>query len=253
MSARDKGKAFLTELLAHVPEADRADLQAKLEANEQAMSTLGAATLRQSDYSRSRDEIDAYHQQLDDWYAENAPKLSEYEKLKAGLAAPTPPATPATPPGLSKAEIEEMFAARERAAIAAIVHTNELSSKHFKTFGEPLDIQALMKDPQIGEIGLPGVYQKVYQPKYDEIAKKAEDLRINAEVDKRLAERARANPQMPYPVSGHEPSVLDGIEAQLRAPLDPSKPLTAPVTHADVVDQAVAQYHDALNRQGVPA
>ncbi len=251
MSARDNGKAFLTELLAHVPEESRAAVQAAVEGSEQALDTLGAAVLRQSDYSRKQDETAAWKQQLDDWYAQNKATLD-------AAARPTPPVTPpatdpiqspATATFLTREDFAKEIRAQQAQAVAAIVHTNQLSTKHFKTFGEVLDIEALMKDPQIEQIGLLGVYDKTFKPRYEEIRTKAENDRIEAEVQKRLADSRRLNPQLPYPVNGREASHLDVLEARNAD----GTPVATP-SAVDVLSTAVDQYNQAVAaRSGVPA
>ena len=253
MSARDTGKTFLSELLAYVPEEKRADVQAALETNEQALEFAGAATLRQADYSRNLDANNAYKRTLDEWWEENKARLAEYERLQAaggGTPAPTPSPSPIqTPaPGLTKEAVEEMLVERERAAIAAIVHTNELASKHLKTFNETLDIQALMKDPEIGKIGLLGVYDKTYKPRYDALAKQADDARVNALVQEKLAEERKRFQSLPYPVSGSEPSTLDA----LLHPPDPAK--SGAQAGVDLLNEAVAEYTAAqMARNGATA
>ena len=266
MTPEEAGQKFLDELLAHVP-ADRQAAAREALAGTPAVRELGAGYLRQSDYSRSMDEArqvqeraQAWHQELDAWYAANASKIA------APAATPGTPGTPAATPGspiqspaatlastgLTREEVAAMLAEREQAAVSAIVHTNQLSSRHFATFKEPLDIAGLMADPDMPKLGLLGVYDKHYKAKHDALAKQAEDARIEALVQERLA-AVRRTP-MPYPTGPAEPSALDALERALANPPDPTKPVTPPVASSSVVDAAVAEYEAAVSRRmGAPA
>jgi hypothetical protein len=209
-----------------------------------------------SDYSRAQDELkgaqDAvaqYKGQLDEWWQENQARLA------AQPAAPITPAAPVVPNAnvLTREDMLKELQTREQAAVAAIVSTNELASRHFATFHEPLNIRALMADPEVTKLGLEGVYDKVYKTQYADLAKKADDDRITKLVQERLAEERKQYAVHPYPVTGREPSALDAIEASIATPADPSKPVTPPVGSIDVVDQAVQQYMAAQSRElGVP-
>lgn len=255
MSAKDTGATFLEQLLAQVPEDRQAAVREAL-ASDSVLTELGAAVLRQSDYSRNQDEIQRYKAQLDAWFAENKALLDRALQTPATPATPSASSAPAIQSpatGLTREDLLAELQQREQAAIAAIVTTNQLSTKHYATFQEVLDIAGLMRDPQINDLGLMGVYDKHYKPKYDELAQQAETARIEAEVKKRLDEERRKHPHMPYPVNSHEPSPLDAITRALAEPHDPSKPVPLN-TGGDVLDLAVADYTAALSRRhGTPA
>jgi hypothetical protein len=245
MSAKEAGQAFLDSLLAHVPAEQQAGVRAAFEANEAALNELGAGTLRQSDYSRSKDEVAAYKGQLDTWFTENQARLNAAATAPATPQTPSPIQSPTSTTPFTREDYLKDVQVREQAALQAIVTTNQLTAKHYATFQEVLDIPALMKDPQINEIGLLGVYDKHYKPKLDVLAQAAEDKRIQGLVDARLVEERKRFTQMPYPVNGREPSPLDAIEKALANPPDPTKPVQAPVGSVDVVDLAVQQYNAA--------
>lgn len=250
MGAKETGQAFLAEVLAHVPEDRRAAVQEALTGSEQALTTLGAGVLRQSDYSRQMDTVaqakrdadatmaqaNVFKGELDGWFEEHKAELEEYARMKGN---PNPPADkPAITGGggITAEQLAEEFAKREAGYAGAMVNIQGLTLKHFQTFSEVLDVPTLMKDPQIRELGLDGVYQKVHGPRLAEKAKAAEDARIEAEVTKRTNERLAQNPRFPYPTSPREPSPLDRLE-------NPPKPGETPTPIGDVVDRAVAEYN----------
>jgi hypothetical protein len=238
MTPKDAGQQFLAELLAQIPEDRRAAVQETLSASEAALNTLGAATLRQSEFSRRMDEADqivaqttAYKGELDAWYAANKAKVEAAERTPT-----TPITTPTTPTtGWTKEDYEADIAQREATYAGAAVAVPDLMFDHFQAFNEKLNVAALMKDPEMRTLGLAGVYQKVYGPKLAEKAKAAEEARINTEVEKRTAERMAATRSMPYPVNGREPHFLDALDPSIKKPADATAPQTP-----DVVDAAVA-------------
>lgn len=255
MSAKDSGLRFLNDLLAHVPAEKQADVKAAFEASEKAIETLGAGVLARDDYSRSMDQLktarettEAWHQQLTDWYAEQQAQKP---------AAPAAPAAPIQTPAanlLTREDFAKEIAIREQNALAAIVTTNQLSAKHYATFNEVLDIPKLMTDPEINKIGLVGVYEKTTKDRYAELAAKARQAEIEAEVTKRLTEERTKllGSRLPYPVSGREASPLDAIDTTLTPPVD-GKPIAAPTAGQQVLEQAVAQYNAALAATGATA
>lgn len=246
MTAKEAGQAFLAEVLAQVPEDRRAAVQEAM--TEGALTALGAGALRQSDYSRQSDEVrtqlteaqttlaqaNAFKGELDTWYETHKAQLEEYQVLKGTKPESEKPAITGT--AFTREQYEADIREREAAVAGAIATVPVLALKHFQTFNEVLDVPALLKDAQIRELGLPGVYQKVYGPKLAEKAKAAEDARIEAEVVKRTNERLAANPRFPYPTSPREPSPLDRLET-------PLKPGETPSPVGDVVDAAVAAYN----------
>lgn len=274
MNAKEAGQKFLDELLAHVPADKQATVREALTATDAGIEALGAATLRQSDYSRQMDQIraqkadnDAYHQTLQQWWDANSGAVTEYERLRAQLGSqPTPAApTPATQPAiqsptapaqgdyLRKEDFQREMALREQAVVQALVDTPTLIARHMHTFNEVLDARALMADPEIGKLGLQGVYDKVYGPKLAEKAKVAEDARIQQLVDARLSEERKRSPH-PYPVNGRETSLLDSLRPAAAAPNGTTPVGGTPTPVMDVVDDAVAAYHELqAQRGGAPA
>jgi DNA primase len=254
MSARDAGVSFLESVLAHVDADHRDTVKAALAANEQVLTELGNGALRQSEFSKLADQARAAEAAAQELYTQNQRWFEENKtRLEAATRTPAPvTSTPSlqSPAADALAALEEKFTKQlqelSQAGSAAIVHTTELATRHMKTFGETLDIQALMRDPAINQLGLQGVYEKTYKDKYAEIAKKADDARIEAAVQQRVNELRLANPRLPYP-SQQGGSPLDGLEIAARAAAAGTTPVpTAPV---DVVAQAAAEYEAAVARR----
>lgn len=260
MNAQEAGRAFLAEVLALIPEDQQAAARAALEASTQALETLGAGYLRQSEFSRQMDQLRGEQQrleqwrgELDSWWNDHKTKLEEYERIKAGGGNPNPnpnpnpgnpnPSPSPSPGTFSREDFLRELEAREAAAVGAIVTTNMLSAKHFKEFGEVLDVGALLRDPRIKDLGLQGVYEATFKERYEQRAKEAEDKRINELVQARLLEERKKAP-LPYPVSGREPHFLDALETKQGVPpADPAKPGETPTPAMSVVDAAVAEFH----------
>lgn len=211
--------AFLTGILAHVPEAERGKAETELEALEK-------GTLRQEDYSKLANEATAAKQKFDDlytknteWYESRQADLAELDTLRAA-PKPTPavpdPTKPVVPPsGFTKEEVLKLFDTTERGAVAFIAEANALTLKHFKEFGDILNVSDLLTDKRVQQIGLQGVYADRFKEQIAAKVKAADDARAET-LRKEGYEKARAelaNSRHPYPVVGNEPSALDGIEA----------------------------------------
>jgi len=217
--------AFLAGILATVPEADRGKAEARLEA-------LEAGELKQSDYSRLANEANAAKQKFDDlytknteWYTQRQTDLAELDDLRAKVAAgivgdpAVKPVVVVPPDVITKKVFEETLAATERGAVGFIAEANGLTMKHFQQFGEILNINDLLTDPRVQQIGLQGVYADKFKDQIKAKADAAETARQDAirkdERTKVLAEVAGQH--HPYPVVGNESSSLDAIEAAARS------------------------------------
>ena len=159
-----------------------------------------------------------YYTKLDGWYKDNEAALRAARDTASrghgngnGNSDPDPnrpaPAAPLQSPSMTPEEIRRIAneavneAGRDYIAVSAFLTTQ--GAWHSHVFGEPLDMTELVNNPKLGRpiLGQPGrvfSLQDAYQEKYGErIATKnreAEDSRINAEVEKRLADRTREAP-----------------------------------------------------------
>lgn len=214
--------AFLAGVLAHVPEADRGKAEATLVALEE-------GGLRQADYSKltaeaqnAKAKFDELYTKNTEWFQERQADLADLDALRvehadlktkvttggAGDGRPLPDA-------ITKKQFDDTLAETERGAVSFIAEANGLTLKHFKEFGEVLDIADLLKDKRVQQIGLRGVYADTFKDQLKAKADAAEAARVDAirkdERTKVLAEVAGSH--HPYPVVGNESSSLDAIEA----------------------------------------
>ncbi len=204
------GKAFLADLLARVPEEHRASVEAGLVASEEAVALLGDGTMRQSEFSRELNRLQEVERQQTAWYATNKAAL---EAATRGGADPGTPAPTPAPDLVSRAEMQKTLDQREEGVATYMAATTGLVMKHYKEFGETLDVTELLGDPEVRKIGILGVYDRKFAPKYAEKAKAATDAHIAAEVAKGVAEaRKTFTSAPPYPVGPTDLSPLDVLE-----------------------------------------
>ncbi len=240
------GQQYMADLLALAPEEKRAELKEfyESEAGRPILETLGDGYLRQQDYSKNMDGVKKYKADLDAWYEGNKAQLEEAAKRKTD---PTPPK--ATEGLLTrddfKKALDDELATRESAYANFSFTTSRMALRHFRDFGEELDLEALAKDPDVKSVGLVGVYDKLYGPKLKEKAAKAEEKRINDIVATRVAEERKKDlSRPPYPTgSPNDVSPLDALEHP------PEKPQTATVEDMAVEYDRLTQ--ERLSRSGV--
>lgn len=247
-TAKTAGTEFLAELLAKLPESQRAKAQeafASAEADA-ALIALGEGTLRQSDYSRvsnevktKEQEVDAWKGQLDTWFADKKAALEEADRLRANPNPnpnpnPIPPVQP-LPPDLSKFVSPEQLAKTleqtERGALVFITESNRLTAQHYKDFGEVLDLSPLLAHKRVMEVGLTEVYKELHKEQLDAKATAAEAARVAVirDEERKKLQAEMAGTHQPYPVRGNEASTLDHIEAT-RAGQNPALKSVADMT-----------------------
>ena len=228
------------------------------ELGEAGLMTLGNNVLRQDEFSRSMNELAgqrtateteaakarALYDSNKEWWDAKQAEMAELDALRAQVAgkpAGTPDPTKPEPKYLTA----EDLAQTERGAVAFIAEANRLTMQHFQQFGEILDINALLGDKRVQQIGLVGVYAEKFKPQLD--AKAAEraaaaEEKIRADERQKIA-TASASQHHPYPVRGNEPSTLDRFE----------RPADQAPKVASVDDMAAEYARLSAARTGVPA
>ncbi len=226
VDAKTRGLQVLAEL--YPDSTVRAARETEL--GDAGLTALGNGVLRREDHSREMNELaglrtaaqtaeaeakDLYESNKA-WHTQKLADLQELDRLRKQVAGnPDPNPDPKSDPKLGTAEsLAATLAEVERGAVGFITETNRLSMQHFQQFGEILDVEALLKDKRVQQIGIIGVYRDVHKPQIDA---RAEKIRLDAENAIRLDERtktlaASASQHHPYPVRGNEPSTLDRFE-----------------------------------------
>jgi hypothetical protein len=250
----EAGSTFLQGVLKTLSPEDRARAEEAVNTlravgNGAVVAGIGDGTLGQSEVSRQLSELqtrtteletrrqeiddraahyDEVHQQQTQWWNANRDALAEYTQMKK---TPAPVLTPSNTPAPGMVT-EEAFNERLQGATAGflglIADQTDLTREHFARFGEVVDVRPLLTHPQIGAVGLKGVYQLVHK---DRLEKHQTDAALAAENKIRADERAKVLAQqaeMPYlPATGAgSGSPLDGL-----------------VQKDNVVDSAMAEYN----------
>lgn len=248
---RERGQTYLTELLALVPEEDRAAVEAKVQ-NDVVLDHLGENLLRQSDYSRSMNElkkskealaadVTKYQGAYDDnirWrqsevagITDMKSKLARYEKMLApdallddGAGAGVKDPGSNGDVDLSKyitredadKALQERLEQTERNGIQLMSMISNIQARHLKQFNEALDAQDLFEHAAKTKMTLPAAYKDFISERVEEDRKKDHEKEIvQAREDGRI--EALRNPTLPHVVNNNEPTVLDALATKDRS------------------------------------
>lgn len=265
--ASDAGKAFLSSVLAKLPEEKRAQAEALFAdaASEPALEVVGSGALGQAEISRRLTEIrekeetlTTDYERLNGWYQEKQALLDKYPSLGAVDAAiaaakgtpppsdpnrPTPSPSPSAP-FASKEDLDKYLAERDKqrdlSFAGAMSRALTIASRHQATFNEALDADALIAHAFQKGVSLDDAYKTLHGEKLDARAKALEDARINKLADERLAEKLKERgADQPFPLRNASPSVLDVLNKPDFKASDFS------------VDAAVAEYNRLQEARGV--
>lgn len=260
MGALESGQAFMAGVLAKLPEELRAQAKTIFDHAEakDAVTLAGDGTLARSDYSKSMDQLrqkeqalNDHYERLNQWYSVNKDALDEVKTLKEKppLQSPAAPVEPQPSKHFSEEDVRRIAdqavndAAKDQIAIMGFMSTQ--AGRHFALFNEPLDALELAQNPKLGRpvAGQPGrifSLQDAYVEKYGERLqakqKEWEEKRFNDEVEKRLADRQKANTTHPFPLR-NEASPLDVLA-------------TKEGSAAHTLDTAVAEYERLQSARG---
>lgn len=249
----DLGKTFLTEVFGKLPDALRANAEALLSSPE-AQAALETVGSRVSPLDEERQRLNSLKTQLDgtsakltawrgnletwakgkeDEFTEREKKITERGPGGAPAGDLPPAGDGVTKESLGKT-ISEFVAPREAAFVQYVADATNFSTFHLKHFNEPLDVSAIVRHPEIGNLGFRGVYEQLHKEKLDKMqsdAKLAERAAIKDEVRKELIGERPVD--MPYPIA--EGSPLDA----LAVPAD-KRPSGDPAAAARMYEQLVA-------------
>jgi len=237
------GKTFLQGILAKLPEGLRADAARVFETVE-LQTAVGDGTLALEDFTRQSDELTAHktalealqakvktkdeelatwHGELTAWYGVNK-DLIELGKTAQG-------GDPSKPNGGKKVEepvaftpkdYDERIAAERASFLGFQRDQNLLTRQHFTHFGEILDLEPLLKHPQIAQVGLVGAYELVHKERLDKHKADTQAAHDKKIADKAVQDYQQANAQMPYPplTGAGSGSPLDALTAKASPVVD---------------------------------
>lgn len=231
--------AFLDEILAKVPEDQRAGVVSALAASPEFASTLeDRVRSQQAEFSRGMDGIKAKAVEQNDWWATHKEIADLGQKAK--LAGFDPTKTGVTPLSLPDDVVRrEELDSRERLVVPLTAMITSLAIRHLHEFGEPLDMTPLLKDPNVGTLGLQGVYDAKYAARYAEKASKADATRIAGLVEEGIRERMKTLHNPNAPSSTPPPG----------SPLDALKPVDAPGTDGQALADQYLQIVAGMGAQ----
>lgn len=247
MGALESGQAYLKQVLAKLPEAQRAQAEAIFNdaAAAAAVQEVGAGVLRNEDYGRQTDALKLDQQRAQElydrnkqWYDQNEADLKSIPQLQTELAAarattPAPKAGDPAPPANASGFVTQEAAqdiVRELLGMTVVMPT--LLAQHHAQFNEWLTREqaaALVTDAQQYHRTVEAQYALTYG---DRLAAKALEVKSAYEEKLRLEGEQRfraANPNMPYPVrsTGEIGSPLDQLAAKDRSALPTPDALAA--------------------------
>ena len=231
------GKTLVDQFIAKLPEELRgsaAEMFGKPEAQE-AIKFAGESALMRSDYSRNMDSVAQekarianeearvrnWHAELETWHkgVKDLAVIGEQAKA-AGWTAEDPSPTLQTPKAADiPADVVRAgdLDAREQLAVKYMNVSNRLGIRHFREFGEDLDMDELINDPRVKTLGIQGVYDVKFKDRYDEKAKLSRDAdRAKFEAEIRADERKRLANRPLTPVPGGETSPLDALDSSTK-------------------------------------
>lgn len=229
----DTGKAFFQGILSKITDPEQRAAAETLLASDLVLTEIGngvegqAEIDRQLQAARTRQEeldalqgelttrqggLESWYTDLTKWHQENKDAL-EAAKKGAGVVKPNGSGAVVPPVGITDESFTERLTGERAAFLGFQRDQNQITREHFSKFSEIIDLEPLLKHPQIAHVGLLGVYELVHKDRLDAHQKAAT---AKAEELIRLDERQKVQASMatmPYPsVTGSgSGSPLDGL------------------------------------------
>ena len=219
IDATEQVNKFLADVLATVPEAQRAAVKEALELDG-VKTVVKDRVLARSDYSALMDEAAAElaegRQKITEWtnwygtasteFANTTAALTEYEKRFGKLDGT---GNPQVKPGMTKEEMEAsldaMLQPRDAAAIDVADLLTDLKLEYRDQFKEKLDSKALIKFAMDKRLPLDVAYSQFVAPKVAEKQKAEFDAAIKAAKEDGAREYATSH-KLPIMPTGSEPA-----------------------------------------------
>lgn len=197
--------------------------------------------------------LNTWHTELTGWYSDNKALVEDAKRLRAGGRAngnpnpdprhPTPTPHPvASPGGLTEEQYNERIADVQAGFLGYQRDQNLITREHFTRFGEIVDVEPLLRHPQIGQVGLIGVYELVHKDRLDKWktdTAESERKKISDEAVRKYQE-SQASMPYPSPTGAGSGSPLDALTVNKQD---------------SVVDAATVEYNRLVNERaaGTPA
>lgn len=208
---QDAYDAFLGSVLDKFSPEDRALIESKLR-DESVIEAASPFLMTRSDYSKSKDELDAREAQLatkqTEWTAwfedasrqaavlaeserENKQKIAEYEKLYGPLSADEKRTAMTLDPKQLEDELikklDSKMSQHDMAAFKVLDMLSDLKQDHRETFKEKLNTDELVEFATKNNLPLPVAYEKWVEPRMKERQEAAVEDRIKKATDDAVA------------------------------------------------------------------
>lgn len=245
MAKSNSFEAFLADVLSHVPDERRAVVEEALAGD--ARTELERGYRRQSEFSREMDRIRQREQELDATLTEANERVSgwqqwydqasqEYDDMKRRVALTSVEdedggIPPQPQHGLTKEELAQELAARDRMAIAFADVLTDIKIEHKERFHEKLDTQKLTDYALKRGLPIDAAYKEFVAPREEEIRKKETEEMV-ARAREEGAREALTKHRLPVVSGPMESHPLD---------LAPS----AKTTSNDRIAAAIARWNNA--------
>ena len=200
-------------------------------------------TTRQTELDDKDARLSTWHDSLSTWYQDNAALVEEAKRLKANGGERKPAGAPAAIPEgvLTEAAYKDAIAQERAGFLGYQRDQNLITREHFTRFKEIVDVEPLLRHPQIATLGLVGVYELVHKDRLDKWktdTTKAAEQKI-ADEAVRTYQASQASMPYPSPTGVGSGSPLDGL---------------AVGKQDSVVDAATQEYQRLISeRVGAPA
>jgi hypothetical protein len=231
MAKRDKreaGKTFLENILAKIPEGERATVQAAV-MKDDVLDFAGEHHLRHDEFSRMADEVrkqsdaltayrtqlDTYKGELDGWYTTNKTALEKVRRRSEGDGdlgeleeRPTVDLS-----GYVRAEDHDrMLRETQEQGLSLMTLMTRLGMKHYHEFKEPLDPADVIVHARDRGLRLDLAYEDWVAPRREERSKKELEDRLKQAREEGAIEERKRQQVTPYPVGNEEPTTLSGLD-----------------------------------------
>ena len=191
--------------------AGQSEIDRRLQEITQQTTDLDA---RRADLEDQEQRLTTWSSELTDWYGRSKAAVEAALKRPNGSGQPTPTPT-STPPhaGVTEEQFNERIGTERAGFLGFSRDQNLITREHYTKFGEIVDLEPLIQHPQVGKLGLIGVYELVHKDRLDKWKTDAEKTReetIRAD-ERRKTLESQASMPYPTPTGAGSGSPLDAL------------------------------------------